>query len=118
MNLPTRHDILRVLPPLKNVLPPFCPPGEKKLATPLLPPCFFQAKELLADNIINTDRCISNGSVTLVEIFCVYFVFIMKFNDCQNLFQFGKRSILQVQPCWKLSVQLMQEEHLWKWLFQ
>ncbi len=22
--------------PLKNVLPPFCPPGEKKLATPLI----------------------------------------------------------------------------------
>ena len=31
-----RHNFLRVLPPLKNVLPPLCPPGEKKLATPLV----------------------------------------------------------------------------------
>ena len=36
LHLLTRHNFLRVLPPLKNVLPPFCPPGEKKLATPLL----------------------------------------------------------------------------------
>ena len=36
LHFPTRHDFLRALLPLKNVLPPFSPPGEKKLATPLI----------------------------------------------------------------------------------